>query len=466
MSTTRRWVRRVCFALALVLAGAAAVPQSSSAQVDESDRPENFLGHAFATAVQIVGNTDPPQTLPELLRLDLPHGESSFGAGSLARARASAAYPGALGGAGALVCLAGFPCEYFPGFPPAWPFDASAEYPGEPDAGTTVGGPVVNADQLKAGTARAVAHAGRDFVDTLATGQSMSFLNMAGGATVDPATAVVATESAIARTHQEFVDGVLVTKAEAVLSGISLFAGAVKIDQIRATSESRADGADVLEADPTLVVSGVTAGGQPAQITSSGLEIAGDRQDQGAIGSVTGGIEQLISNGTIDLRLIDSDGTFTDGQGVGEVVGVPVSYRLDASGFPAGTAVVGNVVLGSVRTMAKADLAGGDSLVGDLSFDFDSATTGADQNLFGSTFGPASDLPVPGPSTNAGVSDFESPVDQRPAPERSVEAEQAARFEILGDGVSSRVTLLYGAAALAVLGLALGTRLPGTKLGA
>ena len=466
MSTTRRWIRRVCFSLAVVLIGVAALPQSSSAQVDESDRPENFLGHAFATAVQIVGNTDPPQTLPELLHLDLPHGESSFGAGSLARARASVAYPGAIGGAGALACLAGFPCDQFPGFPPSWPFDASAEYPGEPDAAATVGGPVVDSAQLKAGNASANAHAGRDFVDTVATGQSVSFLNMAGGATVGPASAVVATESAVARTHQEFVDGVLVTKAEAVLSGLSLFAGAVKIDQIRATSESRADGADVLEADPALVVSGVTAAGQPARITASGLEIAGDRQDQGVIGSVTSGIEQLLSNGTIDLRLIETDGTFTDGQGVGEVVGVLVSYRLDASGFPAGTAVVGNVLLGSVRTMATADLAGGDSLVGDLSFDFNSGTTDADQNLFGSTFGPANDLPVPGPSTNPGVSDFDSPVDQSPAPERSVEAEQAARFEILGDGVSSRITLLYGAAALAVLGLALGARLPGTRLGA
>lgn len=467
MSSTRRWIRRVCFAGALALTGAAMVPQQSSAQVDESDRPESFLGHAYATAVQLVGNTDPPQTLPELLRLDIPHGESSFGAGSLSRARASVAYPGAIGGAGSLLCLAGFPCDRFPGFPPAWPFDATAEYPGEVDADAAVGGPVVNADQLKAAHARADAHAGRDYVDTVATSQSFSFLNMSGGSTVDPASAVVATETAVARTHQEFDGGVLVSSAESVLSGVSLFAGAVEIDQIRATSVSRADGADVLEAEPSLVVSGVTVGGQPARITSSGLEIGGERRDQGAINSVVGGFEQLVSNGTIDIRLVDSEGTFTDGQGVGEVLGVLVSWRLDASGFPAGTAVVGNALLGSVRTMAKADLAGADSLIiDDFGFGFDVGPTAPEENLFGSTFGPANDLPVPGPSTDAGVSDFQSPGNQNQAPSRAARTEQAARFEILGEDVSDRVTLLYGAAALAVLGLALGTRLPGTKLGA
>lgn len=457
----RKWIRWACFGGAVALAGAAAVGPSSDAA--STALPETFNGYAYATGVHFSLNTDPAQTIPELVRIDLPHGESAIGSGSVARGRASFAYPGSSGDAATFLCQVGWPCDQFA--PPNWPFTARAEYPFQPHGEAQAQGPGIDEGHLQLSAGRSVADAVEDSVRTQATAGKVLFGNLGTGA-LTPATALLSIGSSEAVTTHRFEGDVLVTRAEVVLKDVGIAGGALQIASIVASSESRSNGADTVASTPDVLIGGATLGGQQVAITEKGIEAAGDPQDSGALRSVTGGFAQLLSNGTIDLRLIGAEEEIDGSTANGAVTGIAVDYRIDGRGFPAGTALVGGFLLGNASTSARVSLDEGfggfdDGLDPDLG-GFVGADDG-DSSVLGGGFpnaGPAgglADFPTPGdePGGGGSFSDDGDSTSRQPAP---------GPLERLSENVADRVGLLYGAAALAALGLAVGLRAPGLRL--
>lgn len=457
-----RWARLACFALALLLA-LVGVVSPGAAQTDD-DRPAAFTGFAYAAAVQITGNTQPPQAIPEILRLDIPYGQSTFGSGSLSRAQASVVFPGAVGELPSFFCTLGFPCDQFQ--VPTWPLNANAEYPGRPDAEPDVASQSVESPAFTIQPAIARAHAGRDFVETFATGADMAFLEVLPEGP-DGSTALLHVEELVARTRHEFDDqGVLVSTARSRLSGVSLLAGAIKIDSIVSTSISRSDGNEVLTAEPTVEVAGVTFAGQAAEITSDGLEVGGERPLSGTplagydLNVLFPALAQLLSSGGFDVRLVDDKSSTDDNKAIGDAVGLVVDYKIDGSGLPNGAALVGNLVLGAARTNANAS-----------SFSFGDGGPSLPP-LPAAPVGGGDPTTLPDSFTNTGGSvDSGAPVGggSAPVPGEAPAAEggserAAGPLNLLSGLAADRITWFYLAWALGMLGLALGSRLPWARI--
>lgn len=462
MNRRRRWARLTCFALAGLLAVGGVVGPDTGAQTD--DRPAAFGGFAYAAGIQVTGNTDPPQALPEILRLDVPYGQSEFGSGSLSRAQASVAYPGAVGELPSLFCTLGFPCDQFQ--IPTWPLNANAEYPGRTDATPDVASQTIESPAFTVQPIIARAHAGRDFVSTFATAADVSLLEVLppgpGGST-----ALVDVKQLTATTRHQFDDaGVLVSTARTRLGGVSLLAGAVQIDEIVTTSVSRADGEEVLDADTAVKVVGVTFAGQAAEITDDGLLVDGGRPLQGTeLGAydfnvLFPALAQLLSSSGFDVRLVDDESTVEGSSAIGDAVGLVVDYRIDGSGLPNGAAVVGNLLLGAARTRTNASsfsfggdfptlppVAGGPSSGGE----------GGAATLPDSFTAPSGGTATPTPDSGG--------VDRAPAEPPVAGSESAAGpIGLLSGLTADRITWFYLAWALAMLGLALGSRLPWARV--
>lgn len=533
------WARRSLLAAATALLVVALVaPAGVDAREDpDAGRPPVFRAGAFTTAVQVALNTDPQTFVAELVRMDLPHGSAEFAQGNSSTARAASLYPGVGFTQGPFLawnqaCTNGFPCEEFPGIPPEYPLMATAQYPTRPDAEARFRPPFEqDSHALRAsfgepdgplsGRAHDVrAHAGRDHVSTTAVVGDLRFLPVAGapgtaaggsarggldepGHTSEPAAdrapVLLAADELVSRTRLEFDGDVLVSRAESLLTGVSLFGGAVEIEEIHATATSRSDGDGALEGDPHVTVSGVTVGGTPAAVTEEGLVVA-DRPcvvelpaagrvcatDQGLLNSLGAGAEQLFGAAGTDVRLVrtsqDTSGGTRSEAGASALL---VDFTVDASGFPSGTAVEGSLALGIagassfVGTTAPGSLSidtggfegtggtGGTHGTGGTSetatvagatatSDDPAAGGGFPGDVFapGATGGSAGDAatgapPLAGPSHTG-------PASTRPA---------AFPLEALDAVAANRVEALYAAWALAVVGLALGSRARPLRLG-
>ncbi|HEX9683783.1 MAG TPA: hypothetical protein VGA13_11930 [Acidimicrobiales bacterium] len=465
----RRDLRLACFAIAALLAvGGFVVPSEAQTGDDiDADRPASYLGFAYAAAVQIQGNTDPPQTVPELLRMDVPHGESTFGVGSLSRARASTAYPGGLGKLPNFFCTLGFPCDQFPGFPPQWPFNAEAEYPSSVDATPDAAiPPIGDGSNLEWTPVKANAHAGRDFADTDAASTDLRFIDISGGEGLTADTALIHVGSSQATTRQEFLDGVLVVTATSTLNDVDI-AGQIHIDSLVTRSVSRADGGSIHNAEPEVLLQGVTLAGNPFEIGGDGVEIGGERQDQGTLPSITGGVGTLLQDGSVKVRLLSATRDLRN-TAVADALGILVEYRIDASSFPGGTALIGNVLLGASRTSAVASQ---NDPFGPI--DLDPAVTPpspepADSGPFDQVLGDTTDAFFPDSQPQPLTGGATSPSSPAPAPvlpavpnTESVLTQPAPQpLEDLSGVVAERVTWFYAAGSIALLGLALGAAVP------
>lgn len=474
----RKWLRRACLGSAGLLALLSAVgPALAGTSGDmEAGRPESFKGYAYATAVQATLNTDPPQAIPEIVRLDLPYGESEFGSGSLSEGHASSLYTGSLGKFGTLACTLDSGACQLPAQPPN---NVDAQYPGTQDAKAPASGPAWDGTLVGGALGQARAHAGRDNVSTFANGADLYLIDVGSAIGALPGagehTKLVQVGKARATTrHDVDAKGVLVSTASSILSDVSLFGGAIHIETITSTVTSRANGADVFETVPKTTITGVTVGGQPARITQDGLEMAGQDVSQGTLVALAGGLGEVFTNGDFDVRVIGArDESNRDGT-AGTAAGLLLHWKIDGSGFPNGTAPVGDLILG--RATTKAFAAQEEGFVPEPPDVFDpgcALTTGCTTTGGGDTFGPGvldGTISNPGGSfggattETGGVGSTGGPALSGPGAVSGRSGASRLLFELLGAAESQRVQLLYGAFALAVLGLAVGSRLPGARL--
>ena len=141
-------------------------------------------------------------------------------------------------------------------------------------------------------------------------------------------------------------------------------------------------------------------------------------------------------------------------------MGLSLHFAVDASGFPSGKKIVGDLILGTAATTASAS---GDAF-GDEDITFDEDFALDDDSGFESFDGGDGDE-----FTFVAGETIEDGVDGTQAAPRSQDGRtpQQARFaplEALLRGVAAdRIKLLYVAWTLALMGLAFGSRLPGMR---
>lgn len=473
----RTWLSRACAVAAVTATALAVFAPASAAQ----ERPAIFESGAFATPIQVAVNTSPQTFVADLVRLDVPHGEAALANDGDSRSRAASVFPGlgaqegpSLGwGAvwGGFCAPDAFPCEEFPGLPPAnpvppYPLTAQAEYPTQPEATPTFEGQVVGSpgDPVSFRIVDVRATATAEEASTVAVINDLDLLPVVGpaaglGASAANASAVhVGSLRSTTRLH--FEGHVLVAEAESRLGDISLFGGAVQIEQLVTRSVSRHDGGNLIENEPSVTVTGATLDGHPVKITEKGL-VAGDGpQDQGTIPMLSGGIGRLFGADSASVRLIETTTDMREGSARSAAVGLAVHLEADATGFQAGTKVLGDLVLGTASTSV---FAGDDTFSdGDVTLDdeFDFEDDFATQDFGdggGFDEGPVS---VAGETADAGDGQVAAP---QGGGGRTVT--RFAPLEALLSGVAAnRVELLYLAWTFTLMALAFGSRLPGVRL--
>lgn len=495
----RTWLSRASFVgAALLLVLALVAPALVEAQEDpDAGRPASFQATAFTTAFEAIINTEPVSTVPEIVRFDVPLGQSEFAGGNRSFARAASIWPGlTVAKGGSLLCTAGFPCEEFSalptGFPPRWPLLAESSYPTEVDTTAEASGEEAAAGPFTFTVHVVESHAGRDFVSSRAVVKDLN-LPVPGAEETSPETSLVHIGALQSTTRHEFEGDVLVAFGESRLTDIDLFAGQVHIDKVVARSTSRSNGDDVVESDPRILVEGVTVAGQEAKITGDGLEVLGPTcaespvtgiplpeiplpeelsenlpvappnqvpvpaetctTDQGLLRALNSGLKTLSEG---DVRLIDTTTVREDGRTDGDATALMVSFEADASGFPNGTGVIGNLILGLSSTSSGIGSPLGDDLdlgdFGTVTAPFDAGGSASD----GAQVAGQQVVNTPGTEGTPG----------QVVPGNRGDRTQAgfAPLELLAGIAADRIQLLYGAWALAVLGLALASRLQPFRL--
>lgn len=349
----RRRAQRVCLVAAGVcLLLAVGVPSSPAQENDTVPPPEVFRGAASSQVLSVEVDRKALLPVPELFRFIALDGNGIFES-SNRQARSSLLFPGnglILGPSLACGTFGGsFPQEFSPLLKPILDTCLQYKYPltvfaddFEPDGATSgslaLGAPT---DPISGNAVSATAHAGEQATTTDAVMQDLRVLGVPPFGPVTPQipgfemdTSLVTIDSAISRTNQRIVKGGLVVDAEATLSGISMIGGLIRIESLRSMSHVSDDAKGKRTAVPSLTMSGITVGGQPAKLTKDGLVIGSsgsgpiDQQLQTAVNEV------LRSLG-IKVTILDSEQDLAKrGAAVANVGGLLVEFSRDVQGLP------------------------------------------------------------------------------------------------------------------------------------
>ena len=109
-----------------------------------------------------------------------------------------------------------------------------------------------------------------------------------------------------------FSGSVLTVHAESALKGVSLGGGAVHIDAIFSSSTSKSDGQSVASHEEKLVLTGVTAGGQPAAIDQTGIHIGGNST---SVKPLNDALASALGHAGITISALPSLGSVTSSGG-------------------------------------------------------------------------------------------------------------------------------------------------------
>src|SRR5205085_5897964 len=134
-------------------------------------------------------------------------------------------------------------------------------------------------------------------------------------AAVKPAAAdssALAVDSAVAHPKRSFSGSVLTVHAESALKGVSLGGGAVHLDAIFSSSTSKSDGQSVASHEEKLVLTGVTAGGQPAAIDQTGVHIGGNST---SVKPLNDALASALGHAGITISALPSLGSVTSSGG-------------------------------------------------------------------------------------------------------------------------------------------------------
>ncbi|MFZ6003320.1 MAG: choice-of-anchor P family protein [Actinomycetota bacterium] len=352
----RLQARRACLAAAGACALFAAVAPSSPAQeADLGPRPEVFRGSATSQVISVQVDRKALLPVPDLFRFIVLDGQGTYES-SFREARSSLFFPGnglILGPSLACGTFAGSLPPEFSSFDPILkPLLAAClqyKYPltvfaddFQPD-GATSGSLALGAsnDPISGNAIRAKAHAGEDKTTTDAVMQDLRVLGVPPFGPVTPQlpgfemdTSLLKVDSAVSRTDQRIEDGVLVVESEATLSGISMIGGLIRIENLRSFSKVTDDARGKRTAVPSLTMSGITVGGQPAKLTDQGFVLgtsASGPLDQ----QLQSGLNEILRAFNIRVTTLDSEKDLTrDGAAVAGVGGLLIEFERDVQGLP------------------------------------------------------------------------------------------------------------------------------------
>jgi hypothetical protein len=500
MRAALQWARRLCFATSAACLVAGVVPPGAHAQTNpEEGRPSIYT--AYGAAAGIHQQTDKIGGLAataEPAYSSYPEALSVLGS-DITNARASTYYPGTtLPGLGPLLCNQVFQNTEPLCPPPAYPISVAAPTTdGKPDGASTTtqelgtGGPFVisatsakaHADRLSA-SAEALNGGAKQTTQASTAGAVLSFRRAVALATGGPVAAAAVRPAAedpntMTAGHMEasslvsFPDpantALLVATAKSVVTGVNLLGGAVHIDSITTSSTYRTDGRAPPSHDNQVVVSGVTAGGQPAVIDNNGIKVLGAGQGKPVLDAVNTALQQLMATTGTGIRLVNanaaSDGkapppaltseSFAAGCGKGEADGVQFFQQANLNAANGGVYYV-NATLGSACTDGVASSERG--LIPETPIDAPAVDTGGLPLDTGSGALPPSDTGVTGSASPAAPTASSG---SRPATAGGTSTRRITLGGLeaaFGRNVSDRLTWLYLAFTLAFIGLCLGGR--------
>lgn len=269
-------------------------------------------------------------------------------------------------------------------------------------------------------------------------------------------------DSITSRTRLEFLNDntVLQVRAEAVLSGVKLFGGLVRVNTIVSSAVSRTDGDVVSEVARTVDAEGVLVAGVPAGLDEHGVSFGADGVAAGTHDAdIEVSVENVLGESGLVLRLVGTDDQIEPGNVRTGATGVLVHLQLDGNRLPAGALVFSTLALGNVGTGAFVAppfeplvLPGGSAAGGGFTspgFPPFSGGGGGSPGEFVFEPGPLEFTSGPlTPGGNGGTFGLEFPG-------------QGARRRLVGPPllVATRTHLLYLAWTLSLVGLALGSRL-------
>jgi len=321
---------------------------SSTAQGDEVPAPEVFRGSASAQVASVQVDRAGLLPVPELFKFIALDGASAFES-SHREARSSLLFPG-----NGLILGPSLACGTFGGqfpaqFKPILDTCLQYKYPltvfaddFAPD-GATVGALAFGAptDTVSGNAIGATAHVADAAATTDAAMQDLKLLGIPPFGAVTPPipgvedSSLLTIDSATSRTNQRIVKGGLVTDAKATLSGIRMLGGLIKIESLVSTSHVTDDANGKRTAVPSLVVSGVTVAGQPAQITDKGLVMgpsgSASPLDQQRQSQINGALQSL----GVKVTILSSEQSLArGGAAVANVGGLLVEFSRDVQGLP------------------------------------------------------------------------------------------------------------------------------------
>ncbi|MFA5889798.1 MAG: hypothetical protein WDA27_02405 [Actinomycetota bacterium] len=444
---------KACVLAGAVLAVTAAViPPSARA----ASPPAAFDGRGFATAIELSVNTKPAMVFSEIIRLSSPFSDSRLTSGGASAARAAGMYPGTLVTQGPAFinaqvlsmitgpfCSAGFPCEFLPAIP-TYPLMADAQYPSNPDAKAPVEGQEVVAGPLSFRVLDMRAHAGSEEASSAAVIGDLALLSPGAEASdgVNPSDALIYVRHLQSFTTQTIdTDGALSVEATVRMSGVSLFGDVVRISSIESNSFARSNGDKLVEKNAQVTLGNVTASGQAAEITNQGVTAAGD-----PIGALRGPVATLFEATGQSIRLIDATNQRVDGTVSSDATGLLVHWELNGSQVPAGTTLVGDIVLGLTSASAYATTA--EPTVPVIKDPLSDPIPRIEQPIESAWNPPVTAAWTPAPSTQASA----------PGTSPDVMQSRPMAMEFLGGIAASRISMLYIACSLAAIGLALMSR--------
>jgi hypothetical protein len=465
-----------CVALAL------AAP--ARAQDDEvAAVPDIFRGAASSLVASVEADRDALLPVDDVFRFVALDGSTVYET-DLQTARASLLFPG-----NGLILGPNLACGTFGGsFPPEFASILEActryDYPLSVRADattsdrTTAGAVTLGtpADAVSGHAASATAHAAPDGSHSVAAMEDLRVLGLPVFGPIpllpleqidlDPSVLLV--ESATSRTDQRIDQGVLTVEAEAVLSGVRLVGGLVRIGSIQSRARVTDDAAGERTADASLEVSGVTVAGLPAQITEDGLVLgsssSGPLQQQ-----LQTLVNQVLEGLNVRIELLDVEETVDDGEGqaVASAGGLLIEVAVTADGLPMIPGPLGDIdpngtYVGSVQLGSTAAAGGA------ATFEIEEPPAPPDlpTDLGGGLpFDSGGSLPDTG-----GAVDLPAPsVDEVARPSAPTAPSPPELVRRLTDPFGGRVGLVYLAFMFSVLGLCvmprltLPARLPGAR---
>ena len=479
-SGRRRAVRNICFVAAAACAVlSVAVP--AQAQDDEGGAvPEVFRGAATSQVASVEVDRDALLPIDDLFRFIALDGSTIYES-DLQTARASLLFPGNGLILGPNLVCGTFGAQFPPEFAPLLDTCTRYDYPlsvkadgSTPDKVTsgalTLGQPT---DPISGEAVGAKAHAGPDASTSYA---ALNELRVLGLPAFGPITlpqdqleldsSILTVESAVSRTDQHVEAGVLTVESEAVLSGVRLVGGLIRIASLRSVSHVTDDAAGKRTALSDLDVSGVTVAGVPAKITEDGLVVGSPGGNGGPLQQqLQTALNQLLAAMNIKVTVLDSEETLDDGTGqaVAATGGLLLEIAADAQGLPTIPGPLGELdpngtYVGSIQ-LGNTAAAGGAASFADEEFVIDPVDPGVGDVSFDAGGTPGFDAGGP-----VDLQPATPPVADPAAPD-SPDAPQLVRS--LTDPFGGRMGLVYLSFMFTVLGLCLlprftlSARLPG-----